>query len=186
MRLISSITSNNLTRATAIGSLLLFVLGLMTNAAAQRLAVIVPDHNPAADSFAAAFVDELSKKFDVQDPSMSEAAYRAVAPRSPFNMSVEEAKLAGSAIACDYMIIVRSETLRRSSFEKPEYYESFAALFTVSARTGKLEDWRNIRSEGPKPDASLEMLDRSASATVSEMVKAVSYTHLTLPTKRIV
>ena len=104
---------------------------------------------------------------------MSEAAYRAVAPRSPFNMSSEEAKIVGAAIACDYLILVRSETFRRSSFEKPEYYESFAALFTASARTGKLEDWRNIRSEGPKPDASLKMLDRSASATVAEMVKSL-------------
>lgn len=181
MRSTSSITRKGHSRVATVGSLFLVIFGLMTNAAGQRLAVIVPDRNPASDSFASAVVDTLSKNFDVQDPSMSDAAYRAVAPRSPFNMSAEEAKTVGSAIGCDYLILVRSETLRRSSFEKPEYYESFAALFTVSAKTGKLEDWRNISSEGPKPDASVRLLERSASATVAELAKQLQRSPRTDP-----
>ncbi len=115
-----------LRRASACAILFLLTFSLTNIVFGQRFAVVVPNDDPASDLIAEVLAGELSNTFDVQDRSMSKAAFRAVAPKLPFNMTVAESKTVGSAIACDYFILVRSETVRRSSFEKSEYYESFA------------------------------------------------------------
>lgn len=172
MRSTSCITFESVLRqASAFAIPFLVILSLTHIVAGQRFAVVVPNDDPQSDVIAEVLAGELSSKFDVQDRSMSKAAFRAVAPKLPFNMAVSESKTVGSAIACDYFILVRSETVRRSSFERPEYYESFAAIYTVASRTGKLEDWRNITAEGLKPDASQKALGRLVVQAAPDLVK---------------
>ena len=56
-------------------------------------------------------------------------------------MSLEEARDLGAAIGCDFYVIGDAQTLRRSPSTGPAYFESYASIFLVSARTGKLISW---------------------------------------------
>jgi hypothetical protein len=122
-------------------------------AGAQRIAVLVPEPNDVVSKFGADLSRRLSARLKVIDGDMAEAAFRSVESSDPFNMTLDEAKRAGSAIGCDFFILLRGGTYRRTSFEDPEYYESFAAVFVVSSRTGRLVMWKLARSHAKKGDA---------------------------------
>ena len=47
----------------------------------------------------------------------------------------------GAAIGCEFYFIGDAQTLRRSPSTVPAYFESYAAIFLVSARTGRLILW---------------------------------------------
>jgi hypothetical protein len=57
------------------------------------------------------------------------------------NLNVDEARDIGAAIGCDFFIVGDSQTLRRSPSTGAAYYESYASIFLVSARTGRLILW---------------------------------------------
>lgn len=120
------------------GLILLFSL----NSYAQKIAVLTPEKNGRSESFAEKLETSLSPKFKVLNSSLSEAAFLSSNPEKPFNMTTDEAKIIGAAIGCDFFLLVKSENLRRSSFEKKEYFESYAVVYAVSARTGRLVFWR--------------------------------------------
>jgi TonB family protein len=52
-----------------------------------------------------------------------------------------EARDLGAAVGCDFYLIGDAQTLRRSPATGPSYFESYASLFLVSARTGRLVSW---------------------------------------------
>ena len=56
-------------------------------------------------------------------------------------MTLEEARNLASAIGCDFFVTGTAQTLRRSPSNAPVYFESYASLFLVSGRTGKLVFW---------------------------------------------
>jgi len=62
-------------------------------------------------------------------------------------MTTDEAKTAALAIGCDFLVLVRTGVERRTSFERPEYYESFAAIYVASSRTGRLVYWTTRNAE---------------------------------------
>jgi TonB family protein len=77
----------------------------------------------------------------VVDRDLSRAAARGARYRGSLNMSLEEARDLGAAIGCDFYVIGDANTLRRSPSTGPVYFESYASIFVVSARTGKLISW---------------------------------------------
>src|SRR5205807_9151303 len=52
-----------------------------------------------------------------------------------------EARDIGAAIGCDFFVIGDADTGRRSPSTGAAYFESFASIFIVSARTGRLIYW---------------------------------------------
>jgi TonB family protein len=58
------------------------------------------------------------------------------------NLTTESARDLGAAIGCDFFIIGDADTVKRSPSTGNDYYESYAAIFIVSARTGKLISWQ--------------------------------------------
>ena len=84
-------------------------------------------------------------------------------------MTTEESKRIGSAIGCDFLVLSRSATIRRSAFRRPEYYESSAAIFVVSSRTGRLVFWRLVRFEAAKPAEAERILFDSSGPLASEV-----------------
>ena len=102
--------------------------------------------------------DSLSTKFKVLDRSLSEAAFRSVNLENPFNLTSKQAKEIAAVIGCDYFLLIRSGTLRRSSFAKPEYNESYATIFVVSGRTGRLVFWDLKTFEADSPAGSEKSL----------------------------
>lgn len=146
-------------------------------AAQSKIAVLVPEKNALSQSFAEKLETSLAKNFKVLDSSLSAAAYRSTNYEKPFNLSLAESKNIGAAIGCDYFLLVRAETLRRYSFEKKDFYESYAVVYTVSSRTGRLVFWKLINAETETAEKSEKKLQDSIndlSAELSDKLKAAA------------
>lgn len=122
--------------------LLLTAHCLLLTLHAQKIAVLTPEKNAHSEKFAESLGNSLSQKFKVLDSSLSETAFRSAMAEKPFNLTADEAKIIGAAIGCDFFLLVKSENLRRFSFEKKDYFESYAAIYAVSSRTGRLVFWK--------------------------------------------
>jgi Gram-negative bacterial TonB protein C-terminal len=144
---------------------------------AQKIAVLTPEKNEVSKIFAVKFADSFSENVKIIDSSLSDAAYRAQSFEKPFNITLSEAKNIGAAIGCDYFLLAKSENIRRNSLSKGEYYESYAVVFTVSTRTGKLVFWKLNSFEAEKKDVAEKKLFDSASALAAEIsgkIKVIS------------
>jgi TonB family protein len=77
------------------------------------------------------------------------AAARGAGYAGSINLSLKEARDLGAALGCDFFILGDAQTLRRSPSTGPVYFESYASIFVVSARTGRLILWErpNFQSE---------------------------------------
>jgi TonB family protein len=80
-------------------------------------------------------------KLVVLDRGMSAAAARGGGYAGSLNLTLEEARSLGSALGCDFFLVGDAQTIRRSSSERPVYFESYASAFIISARTGRLVYW---------------------------------------------
>lgn len=135
---------------------------LSFEAISQRVAVVAPEPN-RGNSYAEHIAESLKNiGVKVIDGTAASAAFRSGDLATPFNLSVEEAKLAGAAIGCDFLLLIRSDTQRRSSFEKSAYYESTAAIFMVSSRTGRLVNWQMIARQADTPKEAFSTLNSTA------------------------
>src|SRR5690349_11396175 len=77
----------------------------------------------------------------IADPDLSRAAAKGIGYTGSLNLTVSEARDLGAALATEFYILGDAQTVRRSSFESPVYYESYCSIFLVSARTGRLILW---------------------------------------------
>lgn len=156
-------------RVTAL--VLIFVFPLV---AQQKIAVLVPEKTFPSQALTSKLEISLSNNFKVLDDSLSEAAFSSLKYENPFNLALKEAKNLGAAIGCDYFLLLKIQTVRRYSFEKKEFYESFAAVYAVSSRTGRLIFWRLASFEAAdSQSAEKKLLDAAndLSAEISEKIK---------------
>ena len=80
-------------------------------------------------------------EFLIADADLTRSAANGVGYAGSLNLTVTEARDLGSALATDFYLLGDAQILRRSSFEKPVFYESYCSVFLVSARTGRLLLW---------------------------------------------
>jgi TonB family protein len=117
------------------------------------------------------------REFRLIDPDQTRAAVRGSDYRGSLNMNVEDARDLGAAIDCDFFFTGEAQTLRRSSSDKPVYYESYAAIYLVSARTGKLVYWERpaaVRAQSEDAEKLLlEEVSASADRQRQSMRRAV-------------
>ncbi len=78
------------------------------------------------------------------DRDLGRAAARGTGYAGSLNLSLSEARDLGAAIGCDFYFTGEAQTLRRSPSSGPPYFESYASLFLVSARTGRLISWERM------------------------------------------
>src|SRR6185437_13191471 len=64
----------------------------------------------------------------------------------------------GAALATDFYLLGDAQVLRRSSFEKPLYYEAYCSVFLVSSRTGRLLAWQRPSFNSDEPERASELL----------------------------
>jgi TonB family protein len=83
-----------------------------------------------------------SGELNFLDRDQARAAARGAEYSGSLNMSLQEARALGAAIGCDYYFIGDAQALRRSSSNVSTYFESYASIFLVSARTGRLLLWQ--------------------------------------------
>jgi len=122
----------------------LFLL-LPVNSHAQTSNVSVLDFGsqPIAQQAAEILRSRLraSGAVQVADADLSRSAAKGIGYSGSLNLTVSEAHDLGAALATQFYIIGDAQTLRRSSFEKPVYFESYCSIFLVSTRTGNLLFW---------------------------------------------
>ena len=134
---------------------LLFVLAATSPAQASRPIVIsvldfgaAPIANKAAVTLRNRF--RASAELQVADIDLSRAAAKGIGYSGSLNLTVTEARDLGAALATEFFVLGDAQTLRRSSFQTPIYYESYCSLFLVSARTGRLLFWERPSFENPE------------------------------------
>ena len=77
----------------------------------------------------------------VADADLSRAAAKGIGYTGSLNLTVTEARELGAALAAEFYVIGDAQTLRRSSFQSPVYFESYCSIFLISTRTGRLLLW---------------------------------------------
>ena len=77
------------------------------------------------------------------DRYLALAAARGNGYQGSLNLTTQEARDLGAAIGCDFFIIGEADTVKRSPSSGDGYFESYATIFIVSARTGPLVSWQN-------------------------------------------
>lgn len=140
---------------------------------AQTIAFLTPDKAESSKAFANKLTEVSKANLKVLDDSLAESAYLSVSPSTPFNLTISEAIRIGTAIGCDVFVLVKSATQRRSAFRRAEYYESYATIFVVSARSGRLVFWKLHKFEAPNGERSARQLAESAPELASEIEAAV-------------
>jgi len=89
----------------------------------------------------------------VLDRNLAIAAARGNGYQASLNLTTQEARDLGAAIGCDFFIIGEADTVKRSPSAGPDYFESYATIFIVSARTGQLVSWQR---PGERRDTAAE------------------------------
>ena len=136
---------------------------------AQKLAILAPDQSPQTQKYTVQLSDSLSSKLTILDDDLSLAAFRSVKSENAFNLTATQAKLAAEVIGCDYFLSVRSGTLRRTSFAKPEFYESFVTVFLVDGRSGRLVYWDLRSFEADSPSESERLFFSSSESVAADI-----------------
>jgi hypothetical protein len=125
---------------------------------AQKIAVLTPDKTVQSEALAEKLAASLSGKFKVTDLSPADSVLRVKDFETPYNLTNIEAKNLGTAVGCSFFVLIKTNTQRRTSFERDEFYESYAVLYLVSSRTGRLVFWTLEKFEGDSADAAREKL----------------------------
>jgi TonB family protein len=111
------------------------------------------------------------------DRDLAGAAARGVGYSGSLNLLVPDARDLGAAIGCDFYIIGDAQTVRRSSSTRPSYFESYASIFLVSARTGRLILWERPSFDAPTAEAALQHL-------LSQIANAETHRHYLVALRR--
>jgi TonB family protein len=93
----------------------------------------------ASDKLAANLKRETS--LFISDRDQVRAAARGAGYAGSINLSLKEARELGAVLGCEFLILGDAQTVRRSPSTGPVYFESYASIFFVSARTGRLIRW---------------------------------------------
>ena len=148
-----------LSRACA-GLLLCLACAPVARARPALVAVLDLGTGPTAERAA----DQLTQSFAtlsdfaVVPRAQGRAAARGVGYSGALNLSLAEARDLGAAVGCDFLVAGDAQTLRRSAFDRADYYESYAALFLVSARTGRLLLWEQTAAEAATAPAAEQLM----------------------------
>lgn len=115
-------------------------------------------------------------KLSTLDRDMARAAARGAGYAGSLNMTLSEARSLGSSIGCDFYVTGDAQTIRRSSSARAVYFESYASVFIVSSRTGRLVFWERPSAEADtnaSAEASLlSLLDARAGERYASALSA--------------
>lgn len=160
------------TRGSLIGLLLCVAASQII---AQRIAILTPETTTQAATFSEKLSENLENKMRVIDAGVAASAHTSLKIENAFNLTTENAKKIATVIGCDFYIIIKTATARRTSSARPMYYEAYAAVYLVNGRTGLLEHWLLESKQGDTADEAEKMLKHAAeniAATIESKIKA--------------
>ena len=99
-----------------------------------------------------------TSQMNVLDREQTRAAMKGTGYAGSLNMSRQEARSLGAAIGSDFYVIGDAQTLRRTSSTSPIYFESYASIFLVSSRTGRLITWQRPSFQASSAEDSEKQL----------------------------
>ena len=111
---------------------------------ADRLAEVLASHSRTTSN--------RDDALQIIDRDWARAAALGAGYRGSLNLTLQEARDLGSAIGCDFFLTGKAETERQSPADGPPYFEAYAAIYLVSARTGKLALWERPSARRPAPE----------------------------------
>lgn len=94
----------------------------------------------------------------ILDREQVRAAARGAGYAGSINLALGEARDLGAALGCDFFVLGDAQTLRRSPSSGPVYFDSYASIFVVSARTGRLVRWERPNFQGATAAAAEQAL----------------------------
>jgi TonB family protein len=109
----------------------------------------------AAETLAASL---RSSDLQVLDFDQARAAVHGAGYAPSLNMAVTEARTLGTVIGSEFYVLGDAQTLRRSPSSGEIYFESYASIFLVSSRTGRLSSWQRLNFQSAKPSESEKLL----------------------------
>jgi TonB family protein len=158
------------------------VLGARTAEArvvpAERASVAVLDLGEtetgrrAADELSAALAK--TSNVGIVTRAQARVAARGAGYAGSLNLTLAEARDLGGAIGCDFYFTGEAQTLRRTSSARADYFESYAALFLVSAQTGRLVLWEHFNAESATPAEAEKSLLTELRARAARYVETIS------------
>jgi TonB family protein len=95
---------------------------------------------------------------EVIDRDWARAAALGAGYRGSLNLTLPEARDLGAAIGCDYFFTGNSGSERRLPADSAPYFEAYAAIYLVSARTGRLTLWEWRSAKRPTPEEAEKAL----------------------------
>ena len=114
------------------------------------------------------------RNISVQDNDQARAAARGAGYSGSINLSLEEARHLGSVLGTDFFLLGDAQTLRRSPSAGPVFFESYASLFLVSSRTGRLITWvRPVFEAATAAAAESALTTRLTSAGIRDQLTQV-------------
>jgi len=123
-----------------------------------------------ADQLSQSFENQAGKEFQVLDRDQSRAAALGASNQGSLNMGLEEARDLASALGCDFFFAGEAQTLRRTPLEGAPYFESYAAIYLVSGRSGKLLWWQRPSVQRTTPEDAEKALLKEV--TGAEMIRS--------------
>jgi len=116
---------------------------------AQSLSFVAPNDSQLDKRIVSQLRGSYSGVLKVHNQELTDAAFASMGrEEAGFNMTREEARNLAAVLGCDFYIVVHSRTQRRAGIGKSDYFESYAAFFVVSGRTGRLIKWDLIIESG--------------------------------------
>jgi TonB family protein len=124
----------------------------------------------------------------VADADLSRAAAKGIGYSGSLNLTLTEARDLGAALATEFYVLGDAQTLRRSSFKSPVYFESYCSIFLVSARTGQLLLWERPSFENSEATTAEAQLSQylSSDDVRRRLVEIVKQAHSNERLKRTI
>ena len=151
-------------------TLILFILtSLAASSAAQtinrrtKIAVLQISDSELGRRISESFAESFAEKLEVVDSDLAKAAAQGAGYAPSLNMAVSEARTFGAAVGSDFFVLVDAQTHRRSPSTGEIYFDSFASIFLVSSRTGRLWRFQGIKQQGPTQAQAEKHLLRTVS-----------------------
>ena len=94
----------------------------------------------------------------VLDRDQVRAAARGAGYEGSMSLTLGAARDLGAALGSDFFILGDAQTLRRSPSNGAVYFDSYASIFLVSARTGRLVRWERPAFVADTPAAAEQLL----------------------------
>jgi len=175
------LTGRNVALSLVIGGL--FVLANVSRVSAQtsgrRLTVAVLGFGETA--FAREAVEKflrnlkLENTVEIFDRDQARAAARGAGYAGSLNLSLNEARNLGAVLGSDLFVLGDAQTLRRSPSAGPVYFEAYASIFLVSARSGRLISWErpNFRDATATAAEHSLLSELSGAALRNRLIRAL-------------